>query len=64
MMTGNIKIDHYVEVLCKHGCNAVYRYIELLQAGQELSECTDLDAQEREVLCQELKTIMSLYKQP
>ncbi len=61
MTTGNVKIDHYVEVMCEHGCRAVYGYIELLKAGQELPECANLDTQERILLRKELEAVMAVF---
>ena len=61
MTTGNVKIDHYVEILCGHGCRAVQGYIKSLATDQELPECADLDAQERILLRKELEAVMAVY---
>ena len=61
MTTGNVKIDHCVEVLCEHGCHAVQKYIKSLEADQALPEYAVLDAQERILLCKELEAVMAVY---
>ena len=60
-MTGNPKVDHCIETLCLHGCRAVCEHIEALRAGSESPHWSELDANERGLLCRELESIMAVY---
>ncbi|MFP5504973.1 MAG: hypothetical protein ACLGH6_02130 [Gammaproteobacteria bacterium] len=60
-MTGNPKVDRCIDTLCGHGCRAVRDYIDALRAGADAADWSDLDANERALLCRELESIMAVY---
>lgn len=60
-MTGNPKVDRCIDHLCGHGCRAVREYIDALRAGDESPHWSELDDDERGMLCHELESIMAVY---
>lgn len=50
-----------VESLCETGCQNVNAVIEILNNGEYLKETAELSAQERALVLNELKIIMSVY---
>ena len=61
-MTGNPRIDRCIDLLCSHGCRAVCLYIEALRARAESPHWSELDDDERGLLCRELESIMAVYE--
>lgn len=57
------KLAEYLEVLCQSGCDAVNATIEALEENQADSMTDRLSPDERSMVLQELKSIMSVYKQ-
>ena len=56
------KLTEYLEVLCQNGCDAVNATIEAMEKKQTISLTEDLTEDERTIILQELKAIMSVYK--
>jgi hypothetical protein len=55
------RLEARLEALCEKGCRHVWRDIDALERGEELSETSDLTADERCWLLRELKQIMAVY---
>ena len=51
------KIEH----LCGLGCSQVNQILVDVQNGKEISELSDFDAADKELIIAELKDIMSVY---
>ena len=56
------KLERCVETLCQHGCDSVSAYIEALRAGQVFAEVADLNVAERQMVLDELVSIMAPYE--
>lgn len=56
------KLAEYLEVLCQSGCETVNATITAMEKDQSVSATDGLTADERHVILQELKSIMSIYK--
>ena len=56
-------LQSLVETLCESGCENVNGIIENLSRNQTSKETRDLDEQEKEMVLNELKNIMSVYDQ-
>ncbi len=56
------KLAEYLEILCQSGCEAVNATITAMENNQSISAIHDLSADERDIVLQELKAIMSVYK--
>lgn len=61
MPTSSMKINQRIEAVCEAGCEAVRASITTLELGQQIALTDDLNAEEREQVLLELKTIMSVY---
>lgn len=55
------KINQCVEVLCELGCRTVSSIIRELEHGAPLAQTAHLDADERQAVLAELKSIMAVY---
>ena len=55
------KLAEYLEVLCQSGCDTVNAAIEAMESNQASSITEDLTPEERTIVLQELKAIMSVY---
>lgn len=62
MGNGETDIEQYVELLCQHGCERVYAYIDALRAGRQLAETGPLSPGERAQVLEELQSIMAVYE--
>jgi hypothetical protein len=60
--TGNKKVNHCIEILCRQGCSEVYTYIQALRSGEDIAEAAMLDEDERQLLLEELESIMAAYE--
>ena len=56
------KLTEYLEILCQSGCDAVNATITAIESEQPISSIDSLTADERNIVLQELKSIMSVYK--
>lgn len=56
------RVDQCVEALCIKGCKAVWGDITALETGQDLPETLSLTRDERLLVLDELKAIMSVYE--
>ena len=56
------KLAEYLEVLCQSGCDTVNATITAMENNQSISAIDGLTADERQIVLQELKSIMSVYK--
>lgn len=57
------KLTRYLEILCQSGCNTVNATIEAMENNQPISIIHDLTPDEQQIILQELKSIMVVYKQ-
>lgn len=57
------KIAHCIEVLCQKGCKEVSLIILALERGEVMAETQELDENELQVVLQELKSIMAVYRE-
>ncbi|MCK5648571.1 MAG: hypothetical protein KAI22_06790 [Gammaproteobacteria bacterium] len=57
------KLTDYLEILCQSGCDTVNATITAMESNQAISTIEGLTADERNIVLQELKSIMSVYKQ-
>ncbi len=57
----NRDIEACVEAICNKGCSLVRQDIELLEQGCSLPETSHLGSQARQLVLNELKSIMSVY---
>ncbi len=55
------KINQCVEALCALGCRTVSSIIRELEYGAPLAQTAHLDADERQAVLAELKSIMAVY---
>jgi hypothetical protein len=56
-----LRLEARLESLCEKGCRHVWRDIEALERGDELTETKGLSPAERRWLLAELKQIMAVY---
>ncbi|MCU7938718.1 MAG: hypothetical protein KZQ64_10300 [gamma proteobacterium symbiont of Bathyaustriella thionipta] len=56
------KLTECLEILCQNGCDTVNATIEAMERNQAVSLTEDLTDDERTIVLQELKAIMSVYK--
>lgn len=56
------KLTDYLEILCQSGCDTVNATITAMESNQPISTIDGLTADERNIVLQELKSIMSVYK--
>ncbi len=56
------KLTNYLEILCQSGCDTVNATIEAMENDQPTSIVEELTPDERQIVLQELKAIMSVYK--
>ena len=56
------KLTDYLEILCQSGCDTVTATITAMESNQPISTIDGLTADERNIILQELKSIMSVYK--
>ncbi|MDX2505932.1 MAG: hypothetical protein QNL62_15855 [Gammaproteobacteria bacterium] len=57
------KLAEYLEILCQSGCDAVNATIDAMEENQAGCMTDRLSPDERSMVLQELKSIMSVYKQ-
>lgn len=57
------KIAHCIEALCQRGCKEVSLIILALERGETMAEAQELDAEERQAVLHELKSIMAVYRE-
>ncbi|MCU7834290.1 MAG: hypothetical protein KZQ83_03470 [gamma proteobacterium symbiont of Taylorina sp.] len=57
------KLTQYLEILCQSGCETVNATIEAMEKNQTTSLIDELNDDEQRIVLQELKSIMSVYKQ-
>jgi len=55
-------VERCVELLCRQGCSRVNEYIGALQSGQPVVGIETLDELGRDVLLEELVSIMAVYQ--
>lgn len=55
------KLAEYLEILCQSGCDTVNATIEAMENNQSSSTTENLTPEERAIVLQELKSIMSVY---
>lgn len=55
------KLTEYLEILCQSGCDTVNATIEAMENNQSSSLTEALTPEERTIVLQELKSIMSVY---
>ena len=56
------KLTSYLEILCQSGYDSVNATIEAMEDNQPISIINELTPDERQIILQELKSIMSVYK--
>lgn len=56
------KLTNYLEVLCQSGCETVNATIIAMENNQSISAIDGLSEDERNLVLQELKAIMSVYE--
>jgi hypothetical protein len=56
-----LRLEARLEALCAKGCRQVWRDIDTLDRGEELTETKGLTREELSWLLSELKQIMSVY---
>jgi len=56
------KLAEFLEILCQNGCDAVNATIVAMENDQHTSLTEELTPDERSMVLQELKSIMSVYK--
>lgn len=61
MMKHSVKVQHCIESICNQGCQSVGAIIEQLEAGEDLQFTRSLTANERQIVLQELKSVMDVY---
>ena len=57
------RIAHCIETLCQKGCKEVSLTILALERGDPMEEARELDADERQAVLHELKSIMAVYRE-
>ncbi|BAN36126.1 hypothetical protein SCD_n02318 [Sulfuricella denitrificans skB26] len=57
------RIAHCIEVLCQKGCKEVSLTILALERGEPMAEVQELNEDERQVVLNELKSIMAVYQE-
>jgi len=55
------KLAEYLEILCQSGCDTVNATIEAMENNQANNISEELTPEERIIVLQELKSIMSVY---
>ncbi|MDH5612018.1 MAG: hypothetical protein OEY66_06135 [Gammaproteobacteria bacterium] len=63
MPHNNVKLQHIIENICSTGCERVYEIIAIMERRESIEETSQLNSQESEIVLQELKNIMAVYKQ-
>ena len=63
-MVNNLKVEQCVESLCQNGCAAVRATITAIETGAAISQTRGMNEEERSVVLEELKAIMSVYDRP
>lgn len=63
-MVNNLKVEQCVESLCQNGCAAVRATITAIETGAAISQTRGMSEEERSVVLEELKAIMSVYDRP
>ncbi len=56
------KLTSYLEILCQSGCASVNATIEAMENNQPISIINELTPDERQIILQELKSVMAVYK--
>ena len=56
------KLTEHLEILCQSGCDVVNATIIAMENNQPISAIEGLTPDERNIVLQELKYIMSVYK--
>ena len=56
------KLTSYLEILCQSGCHSVNATIEAMENNQPISIINELTPDERQIILQELKSVMAVYK--
>ena len=56
------KLTEYLEVLCQSGCDTVNATIIAMENNHSISAIDGLTSDERSIVLQELKSIMSVYE--
>ncbi len=57
------RIDRVTHLICQRGCQYVNLILNDKKAQQDCSELLNLSGNEKEVVIQELKSVMSVYDQ-
>lgn len=60
-MHDNEQVNRCIDRLCELGCDQVRSAITALESGQAPPQANALDAQQRQRVLHELKTIMAVY---
>ncbi len=55
------QLNQCVDALCQCGCDAVRATIEAMEAGADIPQLQTLGEEERQVVLDELKAVMSVY---
>lgn len=63
-MVDKLKVEQCVESLCLNGCAAVSATITAMEIDLDSVPLSGLQEEERKMVLQELKAIMSVYDQP
>jgi len=61
MPTSSNKINQRIAAACEAGCEAVRASIQAIEAGHHGALTEDLSEEERQLVLNELKSIMSIY---
>ena len=57
------KLAEYLEILCQSGCDTVNATITAMENNQPTALSDELTPEEKQIVLQELKSIMSVYNQ-
>ncbi len=55
------QVNQCVDALCQCGCDAVRATIEAMEIGAEIPQLQTLNSEERQVVLDELKSVMAVY---
>lgn len=55
------QVNQCVDALCQCGCDAVRATISAMEIGAEIPQLQTLNSEERRVVLDELKAVMSVY---
>ncbi len=61
MITNDKQIEICLEQICEQGCLAVNKIIQQLEQGKEIEVVWHLNALQRGILLDELKSVMAVY---